>query len=151
MLCRIVAAKENCQPQPQLQVHASGLTLRADRERLERTIGHLLQNAIEATPPDGSVLIILGEIGGKALIQVKDTGRGMNKDFIRETLFQPFETTKTTGMGIGAYETKQYVTELGGEIDVESEVGRGSVFRIYLPLMVMNMEAARAWPNEELL
>ncbi len=151
MLRRIVAAKENSQPQPQLQVHASGLTLRADRERLERTIGHLLQNAIEATPPDGSVLIILGEIGGKALIQVKDTGRGMNKDFIRETLFQPFETTKTTGMGIGAYETKQYVTELGGEIDVESEVGRGSVFRIYLPLMVMNTEAARAWPNEELL
>ena len=150
MLRRLVAAKENNNPQPQLEVQAPGLALRADRERLERTIGHLVQNAIEATPPDGSVKIVLKDMGSKALIEVEDSGRGMTSDFIRETLFQPFETTKTSGMGIGAYETKQYVNELGGEISVESEVGRGTVFRLYLPLIIMNTEPTREITREEL-
>ncbi len=149
MLRRLVAAKENNEPRPVLEVQSPGMTLRADRERLERTIGHLLQNAIEATPADGTVKILLIETGGQAVIEVRDTGRGMSKDFIRETLFQPFETTKTSGMGIGAYETKQYVTELGGDIEVESEVGQGSVFRIFLPLIVMNTAPARELSNEE--
>lgn len=149
MLRRIVAAKENYQPQPQLEVHSPGLSLRADRERLERTIGHMLQNAIEATPAEGTVKIRLKEMGGKALIEVIDSGRGMSKDFIRETLFQPFETTKTSGMGIGAYETKQYVTELGGQIEVQSEIGRGSSFILYLPLVVMNTAPVPATSNRE--
>ena len=149
MLRRIVAAKENYQPQPELEVHSPGLTLRADRERLERTVGHILQNAIEATPAEGTVKIRLKEMGGKALIEVTDTGRGMSKDFIRETLFQPFETTKTSGMGIGAYETKQYVTELGGQIEVQSEIGRGSSFILHLPLVVMNTAPALATSNRE--
>ena len=53
-------------------------------------------------------------------------------------------------MGIGAYETKQYVNELGGEISVESEVGRGTVFRLYLPLITMNTEPTREITREEL-
>ena len=150
MLRRVVAAKGNNQPQPRLEVRSPGLTLRADRERLERTIGHLLQNAIEATPPNGTVKITLDEISGQALIEVADSGRGMSKDFIRETLFQPFETTKTSGMGIGAYETKQYVTELGGNIEVDSEIGRGSVFRVFLPLIMMNTGPTRELSKEEL-
>ena len=149
MLRRIVAAKENFQPQPQLEVHSPGLSLRADRERLERTIGHMLQNAIEATPAEGTVKIRLKEMGGKALIEVADSGRGMSKDFIRETLFQPFETTKTSGMGIGAYETKQYVTELGGQIEVQSEIGCGSSFLLYLPLAAVNTAPVSATSNRE--
>ena len=149
MLRRVVDAKENREPRPQLEVRTAGLFLRADRERLERTIGHLLQNAIEATPPDGTVKLSLQETDRKVVIEVSDTGCGMSKDFIRETLFQPFETTKTSGMGIGAYETKQYVTELGGEVVVESEVGCGSSFRIYLPLIVTNAAATPELSNEE--
>lgn len=150
MLRRIVAAKENSVPPPYLKVLSPGLTLRADRERLERTIGHLLQNAIEATPPTGSVTLTLNEIGGQALIEVADSGHGMSKDFIRESLFQPFETTKTSGMGIGAYETKQYVNELGGNIEVDSEIGRGSVFRVALPLTMMNTAPTRELSKQEL-
>ncbi len=135
MLSRVVAAKENHKPQPSLEVQSPGLTLRGDRERLERIVGHLLQNAIEATPGDGMVKIKLKEQQGKALIEVSDSGRGMSPVFVRETLFQPFETTKSGGMGIGAYETKEYVNELGGEIEVESELGKGSTFRIFLPLV----------------
>ena len=150
MLRRLVAAKENNEPVPQLEVLSPGLTLRADRERLERTIGHLMQNAIEATPATGSVKVTLNEIGGHALIEVVDSGHGMSKDFIRETLFQPFETTKTSGMGIGAYETKQYVSELGGKIEVDSEIGRGSVFRVFLPLIMANTGPTRELSKEEL-
>ncbi len=146
MLTRVVAAKEDCKPQPTLEVQSFGLTLRGDRERLERIIGHLLQNAIEATMGDGAVKINLKEEQNKALIEVIDTGRGMSAAFVRETLFQPFETTKSGGMGIGAYETKQYVNELGGEVEVESELGRGSTFRIRLPLV-----AADLIPNPELV
>jgi putative PEP-CTERM system histidine kinase len=146
MLRRLVAAKENSQPQPRLEVQSAGLTLRGDRERLERIVGHLIQNAIEATPKDGSVKVQLKKVQDRALIEVSDSGRGMSPMFVRETLFQPFESTKAGGMGIGAYETKQYVTELGGEIEVESELGKGSVFRISLPLIVTD-----TMPNTELV
>ena len=63
-----------------------------------------------------------------------DTGHGMSEDFIRERLFKPFQTTKQAGMGIGAYESFQYVQELGGRISVESEVNKGTLVTILLPL-----------------
>jgi len=57
----------------------------------------------------------------------------MNPEFIRDQLFKPFQSTKPTGMGVGAFESNQYVTELGGQITVESTVGKGSRFTIDLP------------------
>ncbi len=59
----------------------------------------------------------------------------MSADFIRERLFKPFQTTKQGGMGIGAYESRQYIQELGGEIHVESEENVGTCFRVRLPLL----------------
>ena len=138
LLQRVVDAKENFLPKPSLEVDAAKLSLRADRERLERIIGHLLQNAIEATPKDGHVKLRLAQQGKHALIEVSDTGKGMTEEFIRETLFQPFETTKSTGMGIGAYETKGYINELGGQLEIDSKVGHGSTFRIFLPLTLVS-------------
>lgn len=70
-----------------------------------------------------------------AQIEVGDTGKGMSADFIRDRLFKPFQTTKQTGMGIGAYESRQYIQELGGEIHVESEENVGTRFRVRLPLL----------------
>jgi signal transduction histidine kinase len=58
----------------------------------------------------------------------------MTDDFVRERLFKPFQTTKRGGMGIGAYESYQYVQELGGDIVVESTPGTGTIMRIMLPL-----------------
>ena len=63
-----------------------------------------------------------------------DNGHGMTQEFVRTRLFKPFHTTKQNGMGIGAYESFQYVRELGGTIDVDSEVDRGTVISISLPL-----------------
>jgi signal transduction histidine kinase len=72
---------------------------------------------------------------GSAQVVVGDTGAGMSDEFMANKLFKPFNTTKQTGMGIGAYESFQYIQELGGRIDVKSEVGRGTTFIVRIPLL----------------
>lgn len=111
-----------------------GLLALGHEERLERVIGHLVQNAIDASEPDSPVEIEGRRTpDGQALIQVSDHGKGMSSEFIRDQLFKPFRTTKASGMGIGAFESHQYVAELGGRIAVESKLGEGSRFTIHLP------------------
>jgi signal transduction histidine kinase len=114
----------------------------AHRERLERVIGHVIQNAIEATPTDGHVVVQLLQYNDSAVIAIADTGCGMSEQFMRYRLFRPFESTKTTGMGIGTYEARQYVRELGGRIEVESRKPQGTIFRIVLPLYVPDFASA---------
>ena len=93
-------------------------------------------SAIEATPAEGSVVVQLLRQNSSAVIEIADTGCGMSERFVRDRLFRPFESTKAAGMGIGTYETEQYVKELGGRIDVESREARGTVVRVKLPLHV---------------
>jgi putative PEP-CTERM system histidine kinase len=102
-------------------------------DRLERVIGHLVQNALEATPPGGRVAVRAFEEGDYAVIEVADTGAGMSSEFVREQLFKPFQSTKATGMGIGAYESSQYVGELGGRILVDSRPDAGTRVKVLLP------------------
>lgn len=131
-----IRAKEGLKPAPRLLVAAElrNIAVLAHRERLERVLGHLLQNAAEATPSDGSIQIRIEREHDRARIEVQDTGKGMSESFIREQLFRPFDTTKAHGMGIGAFESREYVRELGGSLEVESREGVGTVFRIRLPL-----------------
>jgi putative PEP-CTERM system histidine kinase len=107
---------------------------RGHEERLERVIGHVVQNALDATPGSGRVWVRLAQAAGRALVEVGDTGAGMSADFIQHRLFRPFNSTKTSGMGIGSYESFQYVKELGGSIDVKSELGQGTVVTLLVPL-----------------
>jgi signal transduction histidine kinase len=123
-------------------VRDPGLTVLADRERLERVLGHLIQNAIEATPRDGSVAITLSRRGERALIAITDTGDGMSEEFIRERLFKPFESTKAAGMGIGAFESREYIRELGGQLEVISRQPAGTTFNVILPLHQENAPLA---------
>ena len=67
------------------------------------------------------------------MVEVGDTGHGMTQEFVRERLFKPFQTTKATGMGIGAYESFQYVQELGGRVQVDSTPNVGTQVRLLLP------------------
>ncbi|BDT56870.1 histidine kinase [Massilia varians] len=122
------------EPRPQLLVETPGLQVVADRERLERVVGHLIQNAIEATPRTGTVTIRLAGDGTRALVEISDTGEGMNEEFVRERLFKPFDSTKSAGMGIGAFESREYINELGGSLEVRSSPGTGTTFRVVLPL-----------------
>jgi putative PEP-CTERM system histidine kinase len=130
-----VALKAEFDPKPVLTVTDPGLAVLADWERLERVVGHLIQNAIEATAKDGRVDIELARLGEAVMIRITDTGAGMSEEFIRERLFKPFETTKAAGMGIGVFESQEYIQELGGMLEVTSEPSRGSTFKIILPVL----------------
>lgn len=105
----------------------------ADENRLEQALGHLLQNAIDASPAHEPVCVQLEQRHDEILISVIDRGTGMSPAFIREKLFQPFTSTKESGFGIGAYEAKIIVGAMGGRIDVISREGEGSQFIIILP------------------
>ncbi|MEP6996252.1 MAG: XrtA/PEP-CTERM system histidine kinase PrsK [Betaproteobacteria bacterium] len=129
---RVCAAKATLDRPIELEL-STGVTAAGHEDRLEHVIGHLVQNAIDATSKGGSVTVRLHDDGAFALIDVKDTGTGMSPEFIRERLFRPFETTKPAGMGIGVYESSQYVAGLGGQILVDSEPGQGTRVRVLLP------------------
>ncbi len=118
------------------------VSTRGDAARIERVIGHVVQNAFDATPPEGRVWLSVARVSGQVQVVVGDTGHGMTREFIDQRLFRPFASTKapgapgtTGGMGIGSYESFQYVRELGGQILVDSEPGRGTVFTLVLPLL----------------
>jgi putative PEP-CTERM system histidine kinase len=133
LLQKVVSAKSSVEPKPKLEILNHGLEVLADWASLERVIGHLIQNAIEATPKDGQVLVSLTKGEGTVLIEVQDTGHGMSEEFIHERLFKPFESTKSAGMGIGVFESQEYARELGGRLEVVSSQSSGTTFRMILP------------------
>lgn len=135
VLFAAVVMRDGAVPRPVLDTTDPGLQVLADRERLERVMGHLIQNAIEATPRDGKVHVGLKRCGNEAVVTVTDTGTGMAADFIRERLFRPFDSTKDAGMGIGVFESREYIAELGGTVDVDSVPGGGTTFTVTLPLI----------------
>jgi putative PEP-CTERM system histidine kinase len=114
---------------------------RGHEERLERVIGHVVQNALDATAAEDRVWLKLDRFGGHARVEVGDTGHGMSQEFVKDRLFKPFQTTKSSGMGIGAYESFQYVRELGGTIDVKSEPEVGTEVTLLLPLFETQSES----------
>ena len=113
---------------------ADKVVARGHEDRVERVIGHIVQNALDATERGGRVLVMLEKLDDNAIVIVDDAGHGMSPEFVRERLFKPFQTTKPAGMGIGAYESFQYVHELGGKVTVDSEVNVGTKVRLSLPL-----------------
>lgn len=138
---RVKRAKSAQQPAIEVKVDEA-IAAQGHEDRIERVVGHLAQNAIDATAPEGRVWIRIARQGAQALVEVGDTGRGMTPEFVRDRLFKPFQTTKPTGMGIGAYESHQYVTELGGRVQVDSAPDAGTTIRLTLP--AAESAAARA-------
>ena len=130
----LVESKSKYEPKPILDIKDHNLSVFANLFRLERAIGHLIQNAIEATSRNGEVRVCLTKQENSAIIEVMDTGHGMSEQFIREKLFRPFESTKSSGMGIGVFESREYVCELGGQLKVISSKSDGTTFHIMLPL-----------------
>jgi putative PEP-CTERM system histidine kinase len=134
LLENLVKSHAGARPAPVLETTKSGLEVAADPGRLERVIGHLLQNAVDATPRDGKVAVRMRRDDNLAIIECEDSGAGMSEEFIRDRLFKPFESTKPAGMGIGVFETREYISEIGGKIEVTSTLGAGTIFRVALPL-----------------
>jgi putative PEP-CTERM system histidine kinase len=117
-----------------LETDLSGnLIAMADPARVETIINHLLQNAIEATSDGSSIKIMCRRQGNDVAIRITDNGCGMSDAFVANQLFKPFESTKTDGFGIGAYEARALAVSMGGQLRVESRVGKGTSFTLLLP------------------
>jgi putative PEP-CTERM system histidine kinase len=131
---RVCAAKSDSQVPIEL-VSTTPAAAIGHEQRLEHVIGHLVQNAIDASPSGNTVNVRVESAGRFVAIAVSDTGAGMAPEFVRDRLFKPFQTTKPSGMGIGVYESAQYVNGLGGEIQVDSRPGTGTCVRVLIPAM----------------
>jgi putative PEP-CTERM system histidine kinase len=130
-----LAAKPGLRVTPQIESHEpENLWVKAHGDRLERVIGHLIQNASEAIDIRGKIEIKAQCQDKEVTLQVKDNGKGMSQEFISLQLFKPFESTKAHGMGIGAFESREYIREIGGRLEVQSSEGEGTSFLIRLPL-----------------
>lgn len=121
-------------PVPILGCESSSFYVKADRGQLLAILGHLVQNAQDATKDDGKINILQKRSTAGVVIEIEDTGCGMSEDFINNNLFKPFKTTKgTKGMGIGVYEAREIILAIGGQIEVESKVDIGTRFKLTIP------------------
>jgi putative PEP-CTERM system histidine kinase len=132
------AAIRRCSAQPpevDVQLETPSPFVRADPDRLATVLEHILRNAQDAAGRTGTVRVVVETSGRVAQVAIHDSGPGMDANFIRERLFRPFDTTKgSRGMGIGAYQAREYVLQLGGSVEVQSTAGVGTRFIIRIPL-----------------
>ncbi|MBU2883742.1 PEP-CTERM system histidine kinase PrsK [Psychrosphaera sp. B3R10] len=121
-------------PQVDMVLPSEPISVFADYDRLYSIVGHLIENAQQATSDDGQVKMTLDQVDNNYILTITDTGVGMTTEFMNNQLFTPFVTTKgNAGMGVGVYEAKSYVEELNGTLTVSSQVGKGSTFKITIP------------------
>ena len=110
----------------------AGIEALVDSNALEQAVEHLLQNALDASSGE-PVTVRVSIEGGNVSIAIADKGVGMDGDFVRNRLFQPFASSKPGGFGIGAFEARSLITAMGGRLSVDSRLGRGTTFTIVLP------------------
>jgi signal transduction histidine kinase len=108
-------------------------TVKADGEQLWQAILNLVQNALEAMPGGGTLVVCTRRESNHILVRVSDTGKGMTEEQLKQ-IFVPFFTTKPRGTGLGLALTQQILNEHGAQLDCASVVGRGSTFTIIFPL-----------------
>ncbi len=122
-------------PHVTLIVEDEPLMVEAARESLAMVLGHVVRNAQDAAGQSGEVSLTLRREGQFAVAEIEDNGEGMDEQFLRERLFKPFESTKgSKGMGIGAYQTREFARAAGGDVSVSSTAGVGTRFVVRLPL-----------------
>ncbi len=121
---------------PQLNFNCAvpDLRIKGDEARIGSIIHHLVQNAVEAAGERGRVDIRLREAQGNAVIEVDDNGPGMSVEFIRERLFRPFDSTKPSGYGLGAYQCRELAREMGGQLTARSVPRQGTTMRLTFPI-----------------
>ena len=129
-----IREKSGNKPIPQLGCQSLECFVKGDYEQLLSIFGHLVQNAQDATQDNGRIDVIQTTCQDNVVIEISDTGCGMDEDFINTRLFKPFSTTKgDKGMGIGVYEAREIITALGGRVEVTSKPEHGTIFKLLLP------------------
>jgi putative PEP-CTERM system histidine kinase len=118
------AVMNELQPVPKVMI---------DPEQMKKVLVNLILNSNEAIGEGGRIVVATEPQDGWVRLSVSDNGSGMSKEFISHFLFRPFQSTKNRGLGIGLFLSKKIVEAQRGRIEVESEEGKGSSFRILLP------------------
>lgn len=109
-------------------------TTQMDAEQLQKVVTNLVLNAVEASSPGSEVRVETGSSNSHVHVTVSDRGCGMSEDFMRRSLFRPFQTTKKAGLGIGMFQSKMIVEAHGGHFTVASELGKGTTFQVHVPI-----------------
>jgi putative PEP-CTERM system histidine kinase len=105
-----------------------------DPEQIGKVVTNLLLNAKEASSGNSEIRIETSRQNGWTVLSIHDQGCGMTPDFAENSLFRPFQTTKKSGIGIGMFQSKMIVEAHRGKIEFETQLGKGTTFRILLPL-----------------
>jgi signal transduction histidine kinase len=121
---RDVEVKKDLHPLPKVFV---------DCEQMKSVLTNLILNARDALGAGGWIEVRTGQEDGRAVLTVTDNGAGMSAEFLQNSLFRPFQSTKKKGLGIGMFQSRTIVEAHRGSIEVESEMGKGTTFRIELP------------------
>ena len=108
--------------------------LSMDPEQIQKVVTNLVTNAYDAVKGEGTIRVVTSIRDHKAILSIEDNGCGMSRQFIEKMLFRPFSSTKKQGMGIGLFHSKMIVEAHNGRIEVDSEEGKGSTFRVVLPI-----------------
>ncbi len=134
----VSAAVDRCaakSPAPTLHLNGVDAKVAVNAEEFTMVLAHLVGNAQDACAQRGAVDVSLRQSKGVATVTVSDSGTGMSADFVRNRLFRPFDSTKgSQGMGIGAYQAREFARKLGGDLKVQSRPGEGTRMTITIPL-----------------
>jgi putative PEP-CTERM system histidine kinase len=128
---------ENWQPPSNIELicsFASKATVKIDSTQLGKVLLNLVINAAEAMESGGRIEVTTEVLDDYLVLSVRDNGCGMSSDFMNKRLFRPFQTTKQRGLGIGMFQSKKIVEAHSGRLEVESDEGKGSTFRVLIPI-----------------
>lgn len=112
---------------------ASSSTVRLDPAQIRRLLYNLLDNALDAMPEGGTIILHTISRSDEMEVRFSDTGIGIDSDWLQH-VFDPFETSKPTGSGLGLYIVKEIVTAHGGHVEIESRVDQGTTVIVRIPL-----------------
>ncbi|MEO0499314.1 MAG: XrtA/PEP-CTERM system histidine kinase PrsK [Pseudomonadota bacterium] len=144
LLVEIMTDKNRGGADVRLDADDYALEITGARSKIEQAVGHLVQNAIDASESGTPVHLRLRNEAGAVKLIVEDRGTGMSEAFVRDDLFKPFRSTKSAGFGIGAYEAREILKGAGGTMTVDSTPGAGTSFIIHFPVSPARQETVRA-------
>lgn len=130
----VVSSLGGCTNVPVIQELSIVPKVSLDPDEMKKVVENMLINARDATNGSGEIRITTNHNEKWVELSVIDNGCGMKKEFVEKHLFRPFQTTKQNGMGIGLFHCKSIVEAHGGRLEVETNEGTGSAFKIILPI-----------------